>query len=497
MKKYLKPLIIGALCLMALIMAAVYYITPDTLRVVTANRMTISPELMGTGRVEGDRKIVVYSDVAGVIEKRFVEVGDRVKENDTLVSYRGEGQQEQVEMAETDAEYSEKISDASKNNRENYEKKYRAAVRKIAECEKVYAVLEQNMMNLNSENHAAQSDIAQRKKNIESDISKLEEQVGERQSKLAEKEAKMKLAEMEEDEEKMDDYVDDVEDIQEEIAGLNAEISRLQRDAICLPEEGMDQETYDRYLVLQNDLDTVMRMWTEARTEKDIAEPLMNAYGEVYSGEQTAEKDKIALHQAKKELNKADRGTLAPASGVITECPVDAGAYVEKGVPIMEMQSSDAYKVRMMVSKYDISSVKIGQNADIRIGNQRYAGKVSKIQQVAENDTAGKAKASIEISIDTDEELIVGLEADVVVELEEAPDVITVPNECIYNDDGGSFVYTVEEDEVKKTYVTSGVNDSEYTEVEGLEADTHVVMDPSAAANLGEEIRESMVEDPQ
>jgi multidrug efflux pump subunit AcrA (membrane-fusion protein) len=141
--------------------------------------------------------------------------------------------------------------------------------------------------------------------------------------------------------------------------------------------------------------------------------------------------------------------------------------------------------------------VKIGQNADIRIGNQRYAGKVSKIQQVAENDTAGKAKASIEISIDTDEELIVGLEADVVVEHEEALDVITVPNECIYYDDGGSFVYTVEEDEVKKTYVTSGVNDSEYTEVEGLEAGTHVVMDPSAAANLGEEIRESMVEDPQ
>lgn len=496
MKKWIKPLVITIICLIVIVAGAVYYLTPDTLNVVVVNRLTVSPELMGVGKVEGDKRIVIYSDVAGVIEESFVQAGDRVKVGDALLSYRGEEQSEQLELAQTDALYSEKIAQVAKNNRQRYENRYNAAVKKIAECEQVYAILEQNMIRLNSEKHVVDYDIAQRRKTIESDISKLEEQVSAKQTELAKYEMKMKVAELEEDGDDMDDYVDDAKDIQNDIAELNHKISKLQRDVICLPQEEMDPQTYDRYLVLQNDLDTVMRLWSEAKTEKDTTEPLMSAYGEVLSGELSAEHDRLSLDKARKELGRVNKGTTAPAAGVITECLVDAGAYVEKGVPVMVMQSCDSYKVSMMVSKYDIPYVKEGQKANIRIGDSKYEGWVSRIQQAATNDVSGKARAGIEVELDTDEELIVGLDCDITIKLESALASLAVPNECIYNDDGGAFVYTVVDDEVQKTYITTGIKDSEYTQVEGIEEGTHVVADPGAAQNLGEEIIEEIIEKP-
>ena len=233
-------------------------------------------------------------------------------------------------------------------------------------------------------------------------------------------------------------------------------------------------------------------MWSDARTDRDTAQSMLTAYQEIYADQQTVERNRLSLTQAEKELERAKGGTVAPSDGIITACLVD-GAYVEKGVPVFEMQSDNGYKVNMMVSKYDIASVRTGQKADIKIGNQRYEGKVAKINQAAENDASGKAKASIEINIDTDEDMIVGLDADVTLKLEDAMGVLKVPTECIYNDDDGSFVYVIEDGEVAKKYVTIGVKDSEYTQIEGIEEGTHVVDDPGAASNLGEEVEEEII----
>ncbi|MCR5748114.1 MAG: efflux RND transporter periplasmic adaptor subunit, partial [Lachnospiraceae bacterium] len=265
------------------------------------------------------------------------------------------------------------------------------------------------------------------------------------------------------------------------------------RDEICLPQEGMDPQTHDKYLVLQNNLDTVMRIWTEAKTTRDTSQSMLTAYQEIYSDEQQVERNKLSLTQAEKELAKASGGGTAPADGVITACLVDVGAYVDKGHPVIEMQTSGGYKVKMMVSKYDISRVHEGQKADIKLGDVQYTGTVTKISQMAENDSSGKAKASVEITVDTEDELIVGLEADVTVLLEDAMNVTKVPAECVYSDDDGSFVYIVDDAKtVQKKYVTTGLKDSLYTEIEGLDEGAHVVIDPDAGTHVDEEIKEEM-----
>ena len=99
----------------------------------------------------------------------------------------------------------------------------------------------------------------------------------------------------------------------------------------------------------------------------------------------------------------------------------------------------------------------------------------------------------MEIDVDTEDDLIVGLDADVTVILEDAINVLRVPSECVYKDDDGSFVYIVTDGEVAKKYITTVRDDGTYTEIEGLAEGTHVVSDPGAASHLGEEIIEEEV----
>lgn len=495
MKKFIKPAIIIILVLAVLGAGAYYYLSPDTVEVVVADKGVVSPILSGVGKIEGDRKVTVYSDVAGVIADRYVENGERVKAGDLLLGYVGENQQNTVDMAATDVVYSEKILGAASDNRAKYQKKYSDALKQIEQCKSVYALLEVNIMALNINDQAKNYQIKEQQKAYQNDIYKMQAEISDKQADLAKIEVELKAMELksEDNDEKIDELKESSQHKQDEIKKLNDGISDAQRASLCLPQEGMDPETYKQYTVYQNNLETVTRMWSEARSDRDTAQSMITAYQEIYADEQTVERNKLSLSQAEKELQRAKDGTVAPADGIITNCLVGSGAYVERGVPIFEMQSDDSYKVKMMVSKYDIASVREGQKADIRIGNQTYEGTVAKINQSAENDASGKSKASIEINVDTDDDLIVGLDADVTLALEGAMGVLRVPTECIYTDDDGSFVYVIDNGAVAKKYVTVGVKDSEYSQVDGLVEGTHVVNDPKAADNIGEEVEEEIV----
>ncbi|MBR2567887.1 MAG: efflux RND transporter periplasmic adaptor subunit, partial [Paenibacillus sp.] len=291
---------------------------------------------------------------------------------------------------------------------------------------------------------------------------------------------------------KLSSLTERIRGYQSDISALNEQIAKLQSDSLAISSEGMKPDTYSQYLSLQNDLEAVMRKWTDAKTQKETAQSMLSAYNTLGEYEQQLAQDELSLSYAENELEKSKAGTSAPVDGIITECLVDAGAYVDKGTPVAEMQSDDSYKVRMMISKYDIPSVKLGQDADINVGNKQYSGKVSKIDQTAETDISGKAKASIEILIDSDEAFIIGLDADVTIHLESAEDVLAVPTSCLYTDDEGSYVYIYENGTVEKAYVDVGKKDSKFAQVEGIGEGAHIVSEPSADNYVDQKVKEKI-----
>ena len=481
--KIIKRVILIVLVLLAAGVGAYFYLQPDDVEVVRADTGTVSPKLNIMGNIEGNELVTVYADVAGTIGDRFVTKGERVSKGTLLLSYVGESQQNAVDVAQNNIEYDQKIVESMQATRANNQKKVEDAKARITQCEVVYATIKANIAALDSAKYAKDYERNSRAQSIQSDIAKMQGEISGKQSELAKIEVELKKAELLEDKTNVTRLTEDARHVQDQIADTNNSISRSQRDLICLPLEGMDPATYENYINIQNDLETVTRLWSEAKTDRDTAQSMIKAYDELLGTEQKQAQDELSLDQAMNELKKAKGGCLAPSEGVITKCYVDKGAHVDKGAPVFEMQKSDSYKVKLLVSKYDIASVKEGQTASISIGDSEYSGQVLNISQYAEADASGKAKAVVEVSIDTKEPMIVGMEADVMINLEESPNALRILNECVYTDDNGSYLFAVEKgNRVKRRYVETGVKDSGYTQIlSGLSEGEEVVYDLGAA----------------
>ena len=87
MKRNIIRVFIAALVLAALGAGLWYYLSPDEVQVITAKRGSVSPVLQGTGKIEGNRKVTVYSDVSGMISGRYVETGDRITKGMILLTW--------------------------------------------------------------------------------------------------------------------------------------------------------------------------------------------------------------------------------------------------------------------------------------------------------------------------------------------------------------------------------------------------------------------------
>ena len=494
MKIVKKILVI--LVILGLVGAGVYYyMQPEEIEVVVADTGSVSPKLTMTGNVEGNELLTVYADVSGRVTHKYVKTGERVKTGDMLLSYTDETQKFAVDVAETNIEYEQKIIDSIKSSRATNQSKVNDANVRIKQCEAVYANLKFNIMALDAGKYAHDYDRQRQKQVIENDILKMQDEVSSDQTKLAKIEVELKKAELLDQKMDVSKLVEEAKRIQDNISETNSAISKNQRDIVCLPIEGMDPATYNAYQLLQNDLETVTRLWSEARTDRDTAQSMVRAYDDILGNEQKMALDELSLNQAMNELEKAGSGCVSPSDGVITKCYVDDGAAVEKGAPVFEMQRADDYRVKLLVSKYDITSVREGQNAIINIGDIQYHGKVENISQYAEADSSGKSRAVVYISLFTTDTLIVGMEADVVIDLEETENALKVLNECIYADDNGSYVYIIDKDStVRKRYVMTGVKDGTFTQIlDGIENGTHIVYDPAASDYEDTEVAEKIL----
>ena len=506
MIKYVKRVVLGLIIIGAIAGGVWYCMQPETLIVVVAGKNTISPEVNGTGRVSGNKSTTVYADVTGVVDSRNVQVGDRVSVGDNLVDYVVDSHERQVQYAKTEAEYSKLILDADKSKKAKYEKMMNDATAQINNCAMTYTSLEQEMRKLSNETYKEDRFITQSLKEYESDELKLQARIAEKQQDLAQVEVELKKIELLSEDEyddndressrknRIDKKVDKATDLHEQIVKLQRELSDIQVDKLTLPVEGMNPENHEKYLELQANMETVLKIWNEAKSQKEFAQTMLLSNGDIYGREQQVMLYDQNLANVEKELNKAKAGTSATSDGIVTACYVDKGAAVEKGAPMVVIETDDDYVVKMKVSKYDVASIKEGQMAEIRIGDKVYSGKVSKIQQTAENDASGKAKAVVEIKIDTTDKLIVGLEADVTLKLDEEADALSIPLGCVYDDDNGSYIYVLEDGIVTKKYVETGVSDNDMIAVSGISVGDHVIMDPQVIEYVGEEVKEVIYE---
>ena len=471
-----------------------YVLSPESAQVCTADKGDISPTLSAIGNIMGDKKVTVYASVTGVVDKRNAALGDRVHAGDVLLTYTGRDQQREVELAQTDVESSKKIVQAIAENRADHLAKYNEAKGRDAQLAGDFAQVAENIRALDVDRFKGDYNKKTDENDYQDRILELQKELASLQDSMSEAELDLKESELT-DNKDVDDEVSDAQGYSGDIYDINSRIIDLQRDQLTLPQEGMTPKAYNLYTKYQQQLDDISKRWAQAKTDMSTEQALVTAYSEVRSGEAQVAKNSLVLSHASEELAKARQGTAAPADGIITECLVDSGAVVQKGAEVFEMQTDNKYKVRLLISRFDIASVKEGQKAEISIGKKVYQGKVIEIGANALDDVSGKPKARVDVLIKSGKDQIIGLESDVVIFLKKKQGVVRVPVDSVYTDDGGSYVYVSVDGKVEKRYIKTGVSDENYTQVKkGIEEGEHILTDPNAVNLEGEKIKEEQEE---
>jgi len=186
-------------------------------------------------------------------------------------------------------------------------------------------------------------------------------------------------------------------------------------------------------------------------------------------------------------LQKALGGITADFNGIITQNYIEEGATVTEGMPLFKLENSDELTTRVMISKYDIGKIKKEQTAVITIAGNTYDGVVSQISRVATTDGAEKSKIAVDVDLlQTDDAVFIGIEADAAINTGLKESTLYLPMEAVYNDDLGSYCYSIENGAITRKNITTGFENAESIEIiKGLNEGDHIILDAVTDSLIG------------
>jgi len=173
------------------------------------------------------------------------------------------------------------------------------------------------------------------------------------------------------------------------------------------------------------------------------------------------------------------RDIKSPISGTVTRVNINAGRYasdVERGEPMFVIENLDDLQMKVRISEYDISKIKVGQTVTITadvLGNDSVTGLVTKISPTGEQKDATSSEKVIPVVINIDKgdkNLIAGVTAKATILIERQENATVVSIDAIAQDPetGEDMVFVVDEGGIlRKIPVRLGLETNIYVEILG------------------------------
>ncbi|MBQ8956608.1 MAG: efflux RND transporter periplasmic adaptor subunit [Lachnospiraceae bacterium] len=441
-----------------------------------AARGSIAGSIEESGDIEGEHEYTYFARVSAPVKWVDMKVGDVVSAGDKLLIYDTEDFERSVSEAGISREQSEENVKGQIDRSNEYSAKFSKAVAEDEAYAVLYALEREYGNSIDEGQYSDNWNTSRTSDSINISIAGKNKEVAEKQREQAE---------LDEDDE---DYKHDYDELNEDIAELNEDIAGLREQLASLPPTELTPEEYEKANDTKNWMDDITWNWTQSRTQRNNYETAILNESQKEALEKQTDLAKSKEEAAIYELSKAESGVDAEFGGVVTECNVKFGNVVSEGTPLFKIVGSDDLKVTVMISKYDIGQIKTGQRAEIEISGMTYTGEVSRINHVATSEDSDKTKVAVEVHIDeVDENLILGLEADVTIYTDEQEDVLLIPYSGFYSDDGGDYCYVIEDGIIVKKYVTAGIKTSEFVEIkDGLKEGDAVITDSITDSQVGE-----------
>jgi len=187
----------------------------------------------------------------------------------------------------------------------------------------------------------------------------------------------------------------------------------------------------------------------------------------------------------------------SPISGVITQINVEKDDIVSGYHPIAVVSDFSKLYVRVQIPEIYIDRVKVGHDVDITgdAFSKTYRGKVEKIYPKAIKKTSltGTGETVIDTIISItypDIGLKPGYSVSAKIYTKKKVDAITIPYDCIMQDDmNREFVFVIKDDIIYKKRIATGLElDDEVEIVYGLDSDETLVFAPTQNLRNGQKV---------
>lgn len=195
-----------------------------------------------------------------------------------------------------------------------------------------------------------------------------------------------------------------------------------------------------------------------------------------------AESKLIEIQKQELEKKKEDLEKVfikSPIDGTVTRVNVNLGRYAKdsEGKAMFVVENLNKLQMKISVSEYDISKIKVGQEAIIIsdvMGNETAKGVVTRISPTAEQKDNNTMERVIPVVVDVTEKpesLIAGVIATAKIEVDRADNVYAVPSGAIIVDENNqNKVYLLNDDNsIKSVIVELGLETDLETEIKSSE----------------------------
>lgn len=186
----------------------------------------------------------------------------------------------------------------------------------------------------------------------------------------------------------------------------------------------------------------------------------------------------------------------APFDGVVAQRLVDRGDLVQaptasRTTPLFKVQRIDTIRVFCDVPENEAPHLRVGDPATVKpagFDGAQFTGAITRFAFRLNPETRNM-RTEIDLP-NPGERLYPGMYAEVSLEMDRRPNVLTLPASAIGADGNGTFVYAVEDARIERLPVKIGLSDSGRVEVtEGLSEEAAVVMNAKTAPPAGTTVR--------
>lgn len=390
----------------------------------TVTRGDIIQEISSTGTVVSSQENTYNLEVSGEVLST-IEEGEKFSKGDILVKVDDSEGQDNIEMLNIELESAKNSLQSASNSLKNAKINYQSAL------DSNHIAIQQAELN------TKQSEI-----NIKSAIDSLEN--ANRSADIAVENAELALEKIED----MEEYITtDKEEEQSEYEEKSAELNLESAENSAGSSVSQAQNSYDKALLDQSstywsnlsslqsaqkqieltalNISESQLKVNEAQTSVELAEKnIQEAIEDLKNYTITAQYDGIVLTNEYKTGQKS------------TQVSSDGG-----GITVVK----DEYLIEASISENDISKVKEGNDVVITLdaySDKEFTGVISKIVPVSTigNNNIISFTIYAEFSDEVNVELYSGITANLTITVSKAEDVLYIPIQAIYKEDGKSYV---------------------------------------------------------